>query len=203
MGFFKKASLAVGPGAVLSKEGLLRKQTGGFKDLLFGKEGGAQAADPIAADILALKRKGIQALTKEFETPVEQQARAQAAREGRGIQQAGLDRRRQIQQQIAQRGLGASSIGLGQQAAIDRDIAQQQTQLTASLPERIAQLRQGRASRALAATSGAPIRFQARPAVRRGGLAPLIGAGVGGALGGPSGAQIGLGVGQASQGAFG
>jgi len=196
------------------------KIMGGIGGLLFGKKYGPDAEADIAKqqmrNIIESQRRGIETqglgldiLKKETETPVEQIAAAQVAREQKGLQGATEDTRRKLQETIARRGLKGSSQGLAQEVGLQRQAAEQQAALSASLPERVSNERRLRAQALLSGGGGVigagsesniPINFRGG---RSGGIAELLGAGVGGAFGGLGGAQMGAGIGSLGRGAFG
>lgn len=182
----------------------------GGEDLLFGKYRGA---DPEAADIKRMKLRGLKAQSKVLgelekgDKTAGKRAGAQLRRETRALRGAAGDAQRRIQELVARRGIQGSSIGLAQEVGQQRKLAEQLGGLQASLPERIEALKQRNLQQRLAAggqlagSAGAvPIRFRGG---REGGIAPLLGAGIGAYAGGAGGAQAGMGIGQAAQGAYG
>lgn len=194
----------------LSKDGLFGKKetTGGFA---------SQTAQQLELDRLALSQAkesgeirtmGLARLRGETKEDAGQIARAQVARAQTGERASADDARRRLQSLVARRGLQGSSIGLGQEVGLQRSSAQRIAALQASTPERERAERQAQTGRLLAA-GGSPQRFRGpqflgpKKTQRTGGLAPLIGAGVGAYFGGAAGAQVGAGVGQASGSVFG
>lgn len=176
---------------------------GSLMDLLRGRR---IAPDPEAREIKQLKLKGLRSISEQLEAAKgaptgEAIAGAQIARETKALRTAAEDTRRRLRESIARRGLGGTTAGLAQEVGIGRRLAEQTGAIKASLPERIRQERLARSQRIAglgAALSGqvgqVPIRFREE---RKGGLAPLVGAGLGGLLGGVGGAQVGAGLGTA------
>lgn len=110
------------------------------------------------------------------------------------------DANRRTQDLIAQRGMGASSIGLGQQVNQEKMLNDRIVMNNASTTSRIMDIGRekinlGNSLFALKAGQG-PIQMNTIKK-REGGLAGLIGAGVGAYYGGPGGAQAGQGMGEA------
>jgi hypothetical protein len=189
---------------------------GGAGDVLFGKKvtEGGETASQAALNQLALKQSkeagklrtlGFKRLRAEVGQDPSGIVAAQVGREASATRAGLADAQRRLQGLVARRGLGQSSIGLSQEVGLQRRGAQQLAELQASIPERQRGFRQLQTQRLLSAAGGRQgfTPFQPKRTGRKGGLAPLIGAGIGfAATGSPAGAQLGLGIGQAAQGSF-
>ena len=197
--------------AVTKASPALGSSTG--RDLLFGERqaGGFARLDPdVAATQRAardIQRRGLAKLKevgKEDPTAVAKRQTEQAVKAQR---QALSDTRRRLQENIARRGLGTSSLGLAQQTGLQRQAAQAITGERAALADRIRQARMGQAQALIGGGGqvlGQPgMVRQFQRGGRAGGLAPVVGAGLGAMLGGPGGAQAGMGMGQALQSGYG
>jgi hypothetical protein len=213
----KRVATAVSTGGLseLKSGGALSGIGGGLKDTLFGKQQtiGGETESQAALNRLALQQAkesgkirtlGFKRLKEESEAGAKNLAVIQAGREARATRSGMADAQRKLQGLVARRGLSGSSIGLGQEVGIQRRGAERLAQIQASIPERAREMRQQQTDRLLSAAGGRQVFQQAAPKQtgRRGGLAPLLGAGIGAAFGGPAGAQLGLGIGQAAQGSF-
>lgn len=185
-------------------------------DLLLGKKDPGAPPDPIANDVRRVQRRGLKLQDqsmdeygKEFETPksaYDQQAQLEVNSEIKPLFADRTNLRRRLQSIIAQKGMGDSSQGLTEELSQEQSANAQIGGIQSSLPGRIRDLRFERPSRAIALGSqvmgsqNAPIDFYGRKPSRQGGLLPVVTAGIGGLLGGPAGATVGLGAGQAMQG---
>lgn len=193
-------------------------------DVLFGKKAGGAPRSPLAdtaegvqKQALGLQSLGLAELAQEAKSPLEDINKLQISGQLKGLESAKDDAIRSLQGLLARTGIQNSSIGLGQQVGLERDFLKDRASLLASAPERLRQLRIQRASQfinpanAVIGTNNIPIRFEARPDTRGGGLLDILGLGAGALIGakagGPFGAlvgsQIGLGGSQAIRGAFG
>lgn len=177
-------------------------------DFLKGKEKKIKK-DPLANTINAYAKTGmgymndaasdLNALYNEDPT---QLVNSQIGMENKLARGAADDASRRTSQLIAQRGLGNSSIGLGQEINNRKNLMDRLSMNTASGTSRIRDMRlqnaEGRMNVGqglfnLKASQG-PIRMESTK-YRSGGLAGLVGAGVGGYFGGAQGAQVGAGLG--------
>lgn len=196
-------SFASGIGDKFVSSSPIGKMTGAssLQDLLMGRQVGP---DPEAATLKAYKMRGLKLIRQQMEAERkapsgEALARLTNAQQLKGIKTAREDASRRLNDIIAQRGLRGTSAGLTQQVGLSRKFAENAGNIRASLPAMIAQ-RQAEKRQRVAGLAGAltqqtgqiPLRFGTE---RQGGLAPLIGAGIGGIMGGPGGAQIGGGIG--------
>lgn len=183
----------------------------GLSDLLKGKEN-TIAADPLAGTInkaggagLGYMRSGGASLNHLYSQDPTQLVKTQIGMENAVARDAAEDATRRTRSLIAQRGMGNSSIGLGQEVNQRRTLMERLGLNNASTTGRIRDMSienaQGKMSTGQSLL--AP-KFQAAQAglqmtptkYRTGGLAPLIGAAVGGYYGGGQGAQAGMGIGQ-------
>lgn len=132
-------------------------------------------------------------------------ARLQTAQQESQAMQNLQDQQRKLDQAVAQRGLGRSSIGLGQALGAQKGAQEKISAIRANEPLLAEQLRQQNLN---FATSGINqilgeqgqskvLKMGREGGQRVGGLAPLIGAGLGAYYGGPQGAQAGMGIGSA------
>jgi len=177
----------------------------GVKNLLFGKK---TQSDPEIAGLRANLRQGIgiqsQGLTKLDEFGKQDfggVARAEVAQEGRLARGSAQDRLRQLRGTLARRGLSGTSLGLSGEKAVSTNLASTLSAQNASTSGRIRNFKLQQLRELLSQSGGvinkSPVKLR-RGGGRRGGLAPLIGAGIGALAGGGSGAKVGLGVGQAA-----
>lgn len=186
--------------------------------VLFGKKQ-IQEADPIAKDLyenqataVGIQRNSLGNLLKESQVDPTDQARFEQGREEAGLIGQRDDARRLMEQQVAAQGLRGTSAGLGQILGVDRSVANAINTSRASLPSRISNMRMDRANSLLGSATNFNQAQNLPNALRRthgrvGGLAPVIGAGIGGLLGASSGkglegAQFGQGIGSSIGGAF-
>jgi hypothetical protein len=184
----------------------------GLGDLLKGKEKKI-SADPLAADINAAGKSGIgmiqdgaNSLNSIYSQDPTSLINKQIGMENAVARNAADDATRRTRQLIAQRGMGGSSIGLGQEVNQKRSLMETLGLNSASREGRIRDMSIGNAQGRVNAgnslwnlkASQGPIQMT-DVKYRTGGLAGLIGAGVGGYLGGAQGAQAGMGIGQMYQ----
>jgi hypothetical protein len=116
------------------------------------------------------------------------------------------DQQRKAQQMVAQRGLGSSSIGVNAILNQGANLGNQLGAIQASQPALENQMRQQNLNFATGGINqilgeqgqSKVLKLGQASKGRQGGLAPLIGAGAGAYMGGPAGAQAGLGIGQAA-----
>jgi hypothetical protein len=193
---------------------VVKKVAGTAGGLLFGKKQ-TQAADPIAGQLFATQeaaskaqQSGLGALTKRFGEDPGNLVRSRIAAEERQLQGGKEDVVRRAQALVAQRGLGNTSAGLSAILGAEGDINRQIAATRARAPLLVDELKRQRIQDLLGAGTGVvgsqqlPVNLRAQTA-RGPGLAPLLGAGIGGLLGGPGGASAGLGVGKSLSGLFG
>ncbi|MGE3608005.1 MAG: hypothetical protein AB7I27_00355 [Bacteriovoracaceae bacterium] len=108
------------------------------------------------------------------------------------------DVERNAQKLVAQRGLGNSSVGLNAITGATRDMGDKINAARASLPG-LKMDYLNNATNGIQGILNSRTFIQGTPGgARKGGLAPLIGAGIGGYYGGAGGAQAGMGAGQAA-----
>lgn len=186
--------------------------------LVNGGEGGGSPVDPVAEDIrrvqkkaAALQEMGIGEYKKSFDKPMDlEEASASIANENRTGVKDQMAARKKLQNLVAMRGLGGTSAGIGSEMESDRGYMDKMGTSQASLSDRVKGLQDARAGKAVDLSSSVmraqdvPIDFYGQPAERVGGIAPLLGAGLG-AYFSPEGqraegAQVGMGMGQYYQG---
>lgn len=177
--------------------------SGGPLSLLGKKDPGEAASliDTASPEAAAATREGLLQykdmlgksgdIAKTQISQMEQQARQNVA-----------DQALRAQQLVAQRGLGRTASGIGSILGVNRGLGEQLGNIRAS-ENQLKLQNLGGISSGIASLMGAQqsgkIYNQGRASMgRQGGLAPLLGAGVGAFFGGPGGAQAGLGVGQAA-----
>lgn len=177
----------------------------GLGDLLGGKTK-TYKKDPLADDINAAGKLGIGQMTSatnELNDKVYGNAEnfidSQIGLENKMLRGSTADANRSLSKMIAQRGMGNSSIGMGEQINQERQLSDKIAMNTASSGSRLKDLLNekltGGSSLWNVKASQGPVQMQDIKQ-KQGGLMPLIGAGVGGYLGGASGAQVGMGLGQ-------
>lgn len=185
---------------------------GGAKNLLFGKKVGPTNTilNPedyeMKKNAVSMYNRGLQGLMQDqVAARLGRGARAQTNLMLRQNRQNTEDAQRRLSQLQAQRGMGNSSIGLGQALGLERDAIQRMGDIRSSEDAR-RRAEKTRASQALvnAASFGAGRTIDRRitEGGRKGGIAPLVGAGLGAAFGGPQGAQLGMSLGNAAQTMF-
>lgn len=212
--FFKKLSGGKSQEDVLfgEKKG---GRKGGFVPLDPRYEGLLERSIPLRQQQIDMRKKELgrigSLLDKKFD-PADEAKRLTRLRTGeitRGLGQMQEDQLRRQQQLAAQRGLGRSSIGIGQALGLQRDVAEKLAQQRASIGQMRPMLERQLANEELQRRMGAfqrlggafanvplqreyimPIKAQ-----RRGGIADLLGRGLGAVVGakagGPQGAMIG------------
>lgn len=170
-----------------------QKVIGGAKDLLLGKK------DPGTKDRympLDPSQKKAMGQYKEMLDQTGRMADFEGAQMENQIRSNAMDVGRKATDMVAQRGLGNSSVGLSAILNSTRDMGDRIATTRAALPGmRLDKL--NNVSGGINSILNSRTFIQGREAGRKGGLAPLIGAGVGGYMGGASGAQAGYGAGQA------
>lgn len=202
---------AISSAAPIVQTGGLSLLAGGKgKDLLLGKRDPGTAGQHLDLDP-SLKRVTDEAraqqsrIIKGFGDLLgsgDQMARNQINLQERFARRGVEDAQRQAQRFVAQRGLGNSSIGLSALMAPQRGLGERLEEIRASLPmlqlSNLSSISGG--INAILGAQGAQRAYIPGQASmgRQGGLAPLLGAGIGGMLGGPAGATAGLGIGQAA-----
>lgn len=177
------------------------------EDLLLGKKDPGKADETIDMNTpegYAVQQRLIDRYADLANQSPDQIAANMSQQRERQILQNVKDNEMRTRQLVAQRGLGGSSVGLGQILGQQRKAAEDIAAVRANQP--ILQRQLG-IENLNAATGGINqiLGLQAQNKIlklgreggqRQGGLAPLIGAGIGGYLGGPAGAQVGMQAGQ-------
>jgi hypothetical protein len=181
---------------------------GMFDSFLKGKEK-TYKADPLAKDFnssaqsgMGMLNAGANSLNEKFYKNPDNYIDNQIGMENNLLRNAAQDATRRTRQLIAQRGMGSSSIGLGQEVNQSRNLNEKLAMNNASGMERLRgllgdQMKTGQQLMAPKMAQG-PIQMQDLKQ-RSGGMASLLGAAAGGYFGGPAGAKIGAGLGQAYQ----
>jgi len=223
MGLFKKAKrffkknkgaamgAALGPAGIAAGALLVDKRGGGLKDLLFGKKESGPDLPSDVKDVQALARQnqamGLRELQTAFEQPAEKSAEIAANQELAASAAANQDARLKMQEAIVRRGLGNTSMGLGAENTQEREMAQQRADIQNTMGQRIEAERLKRSQAFLGGGGDALTRqgdvYIKPKAQRPGGIAGLIGMGAGAYFGGPQGAMMGKGIGDAAGQAFG
>lgn len=183
----------------------------GLGDLLGGKKTTIKA-DPLAKDINALGKQGIgymssaaNNLNEKIYNQGDNYVENQIALENNAIRGAAQDAQRRTKQLIAQRGMGMSSIGLGTEVNQAKQLNEKLALNKASGMERLRglygdQINMGNQLFGVKSSQG-PIQMT-NTTYRTGGIAGLIGAGVGAYYGGAGGAQAGMAAGNALGASF-
>lgn len=177
----------------------------GLGDLLGGKEKTIKK-DPLADDInssgkqgLSMLKSGAAGLNKFFYSNPQDSVNAQIDSENKMLRSSSQDAIRKTRDMVAQRGMGNSSIGLGEEINQGRVLSDKLALNKATGLDRIRSLLNEQMNTGSqlfnVKSSQGPIQMQ-DVKYKTGGIAPLLGAGVGGYLGGASGAQVGMGLGQ-------
>lgn len=172
----------------------------GAKDLVLGKKDPGVADRFVALDPLQQKALGKYGEMLNFNT--DNLASHAVTNQENLIRANAGDVERNAQKLVAQRGLGNSSVGLNAITGATRDLGDKINAVRASLPSMQYDMKMNNLN---SATNGLQNILNSRTFIqgtpggtRKGGLAPLIGAGIGGYYGGAGGAQAGLGAGQAA-----
>lgn len=170
----------------------------GIKNLLLGKK------DPGAKDGYAeldpLQRVALGKYGEALNQNTDQLAKNAVAKQENLIRGGAQDAERKASQLIAQRGLGNSSVGMNALINSTKDMGDKLSATRAGLPQLQYDMKMNNLDRAAGGITNilsSRDKVYGRAAGRVGGLAPLIGMGIGGAFGGLGGAQIGGGVGSA------
>ena len=194
------------PSALLGVGGLVANELSGgkldnmFSNALLGEKSDATPNEVI--DLASVKGREFQeqALGQYGKLLGEDTVANQIAAQQDAARQAAQDRTMQAQQAVAPRGLGGTSLGLNAILGQSGQLANQLGAIQASAPELRKQnlnFATGGINQILGEQGQSRILKMGQAAgPRTGGLAPLIGAGVGGLLGGPAGAGIGMSAGQ-------
>lgn len=194
------------PSVALGAMGIVgNKLTGGMLDknpfgLLMGEKSAATPNEVI--DMASPQGRAFQeqALGQYGKILGEDTVANQIASQQDAARQAFQDRTMQAQQAVAQRGLGGTSLGLNAILGQSGQLANQLGAIQASAPELRKQnlnFATGGINQILGEQGQSRVLKMGQAAgPRTGGLAPLIGAGLGGIFGGPAGAQIGSSAGQ-------
>lgn len=199
------------------------------KDLLFGKKEAGTAGGFVSSDLSAEQNAALGQYNKLLDTDTQTLANSQinaqttglrraAEVQEAGARQAAQDAQMNAQKMVAQRGLGNSSVGLNAVLNQSRGLSEkigdiranefsQRAQIEAQQPMLAYNLKTQNLATATGGINnilGTRERFyqQGTAGGRKGGLAPLVGAAAGAYFGGPQGAQIGMGLGQAAQSSF-
>lgn len=170
----------------------------GLGKLIFGKK------DPGIADrfipLDPIQEKALGQYGNMLNTNTDGLAGKMIADQERMIRTGAQDAVRKTNQLMAQRGLKNSSLGLGAITGITRDMGDKIGEVRSRLPGLQYDLKTqnlNNATNGLQNILNSRTFIQGTPGGQRtGGLAPLIGAGIGGAYGGAGGAQAGLGIGK-------
>jgi hypothetical protein len=190
-------------GSVAGAVGLGTKKGRG---VLFGKKK-TIGADPLARDIRRVAGKALFAqedVLKDIKkVDAGSMARQAIGREKAALRGAAADQRRGIQENIARRGLGRSSLALTAGSGIQRALGDRIARTEGTFGQRRFRNIGQRAGiiNKIAAANKFPIQMRDRK-TKSGGIAGLLGAGVGAAFGGPQGAAAGMQVGQGLSGQF-
>jgi len=202
-----KPSVALGvPGMALNK------LTGGKLDknpfgLLMGEKSAAtpnEVIDMASPQGRAFQEQALGQYGKFLGEDVSGLARAQSANLENMARSGAADQEMRARQMVAQRGLGGTSLGLNAILGQSAQLGNQIGAIRAQSPELERQMRQqnlnfatGGINQILGEQGQSRVLKMGQAAgPRTGGLAPLIGAGLGGLLGGPAGAGIGMSAGQ-------
>lgn len=178
-----------------------------LNDFLKGKEKTIKA-DPLAGDINSAAKSGITGMQDAYKGLSEnvygnpqETITSQIGMENKLMRSAADDAVRRTRQLVSQRGLSGSSIGLGQEVNQAKQLNDKLSMNNASYRSRLGDLYKDQMAtgqglfnlKTAAAQSGLQMQ---NTKYRSGGLAPLVGAGVGAYFGGAQGAQAGAGIGQ-------
>lgn len=169
-------------------------------------------ADPLAKDINAAGKAGLgylqsggKALSDVYSQDPSQVVNSQIGTENRLLQGASQDAIARTRQLVAQRGMGNSSVGLGTEVNQQRQLSDKLALNNASGVSRLRDMQIQNGQGLMNAGSGLfQTKIQGQQNLqmqdikkRQGGLAGLVGAGVGGYYGGAQGAQTGMALGNA------
>lgn len=177
----------------------------GLGDLLGGKAK-TYKADALAKDINAAGKLGINSMTNTFNqlndkiyNNPENFVENQIGIENKMLRGSSEDASRGLKSMIAARGMGNSSVGIGEQLRLDKTLNDRIALNNASSGSRLKDLLAEKMNLGQTMfgvkTSQGPIQMQDIKQ-KQGGLAPLVGAGLGAYFGGAQGAQVGMGLGQ-------
>lgn len=182
----------------------------GLDSLLKGKEK-TYAADPLAGDVnatgkagLTYMRSGGKSLNDIFSQDPTRVVNNRIAQENRMLNSVANDTNKRAEQLIAQRGMGSSSIGLGQVLGQRKNLSLGMVMNNAGAEGRIRDMMIQNGEGLIGAgqslwqpkASQGPMQMT-DVKKRSGGLAGLLGAGVGAYFGGAQGAQTGMAMGDA------
>jgi hypothetical protein len=172
---------------------------GAASDLLLGKKSDAVKDSYTPLD--PLQTKAINQYGQLMSQDMSQIAKNRVAGQENQIRASGMDTERNAKQLIAQRGLGNSSVGLNAIINSNRDMGDRLNANRATLPGLQYDMKVANLNNTSAGINNIlnTRMFKQGQAggVRQGGLAPLLGMGLGAAFGGPGGASVGGGLGSA------
>jgi hypothetical protein len=167
-------------------------------DLLMGKKD--KGTPDSYVPLHAAQEKALGKYTGLLDTNTDSLASAAVAKQEEMVRAGAQDSERQARDLVAQRGLGNSSVGLNAILGASRDMGDKIGAVRASLPAMKYQMNVDNLNSASAGIGNIlknRIFKQGREGGgRTGGLMPLLGAGIGGLLGGPGGATAGMSAGQ-------
>lgn len=201
---------AVGAGGVADKAlAPINKGLGGIGDAILGKKDPGTSdevidlADPYGR---SLQNTALGEYGKYLNQDAGGMARTQTDNLNRQVRQDAEDQTRLAKQMVAQRGLGRSSLGLsailGQSAGVGEKIGINNANeglLKNQIGQQNLNFATGGINQILGEQGTSKIFKQGQASQgRQGGLAPLIGTAAGAYFGGPAGAKVGAGIGQAA-----
>jgi hypothetical protein len=172
---------------------------GGLKDAILGKKDPGTPDEVIdlgSAQGRALQEKALGQYGEILNGGVQNQMAAQE----RQVRTGAEDQARKAQELVSQRGLGNSSVGIGAILNAHRDLGDKVGAIRASEPmfklQNLQNVTQGVNSIMNEQGQSKIFKLGQQGGQRKGGLAPLLGAGAGAYFGGPQGAQAGASMGQ-------
>ena len=185
-----------------------------FSDLIFGKPEGGRPPDPLAPYAKKVQGMGL-ALQKRsaMEHLANRDIKGEEATQALYDQESTIrqplreqeDLRRRLQNMVARKTMGMSTginADLAQTSKIGQQVGAIRNQTRPNernlILKKISDM--SNAGSKILGSQNAPIDFNGQPAQRGPGILPLLTAGAGAYMGGPAGAQVGLGVGQYYQG---
>lgn len=189
--------------------GAISKGINGIGDAILGKKDPGQAAQNL--DFRTDQEKALQgSLYGQYGNILNEDTSKLAANQTANLENQARsnaeDQTREAQKMVAQRGLGNTSLGLNAILNQKSNLGNQIGAIHANQPMLENQMRKDNlnfASNGINSTLNSRMNaFAYQPAVaskgRQGGLAPLLGGAAGAYFGGPAGAQVGMGLGQAA-----
>lgn len=174
--------------------------------LLFGKDE-TLGADPIAGDVRKTAGQAMfaqQDILKDLKgMNTDRMAKTALAKQEAALRSSAADARRRLQENIARRGLGRSSLAFSGAKTIESELGDKIAAAQREMPLKRLQMLGAKGSiiNPIATANQFPIQMRDIKQ-RKGGISGILGAGIGGMVGGPQGAGAGMQIGEGLKSIF-